>query len=245
MEQYKKGSYEILENRQIASAVFQMRLSGDTQWLTAPGQFVNIQIEGFFLRRPISVCSWKVGEMTLIYKVVGKGTDAMAKMAPGEKLDLLTGLGNGFNTAKATGKIALVGGGVGVPPLYGLAKALKAEGKEVVAVLGFNSRDDVFYKAEFEALGVPVTVTTVDGSAGVKGFVTTALAEMEYDYYCACGPMAMLAAVHKTGKPGQLSFEERMGCGFGACMGCSCQTIAGTKRICVEGPVMDAAEVVL
>lgn len=240
---YKKGIYVITQNKPIAKNVYEMKLSGDTQWLTAPGQFVNVAVEGFYLRRPISVCSWQEGEITLIYKVVGGGTAAMAKMEKGKGLDLLVGLGNGFDTGKATGTVALVGGGVGVPPLYGLAKALKAQGKNIVAVLGFNSAEDVFYKEEFEALGIPVHFATADGTFGQKGFVTNALEKINYDYYCACGPMPMLAALHKSGKPGQLSFEERMGCGFGACMGCTCETISGHKRICVEGPVMDASEV--
>lgn len=237
-----QGLYEILENRPLAHDVYQLALRGDTSAFTAPGQFANIRLEGLYLRRPISVCQWDGQTLTLIYKVVGKGTALMARMQPGQTLDLLTGLGNGFDTAPARGKrIAVIGGGVGVPPLYGLVKHLA--GEDVTCVLGFNSAEDVFYRQEFAALGARVSVTTADGSAGVKGFVTDALKTMDYDYYFACGPEPMLKAVHGLGGDGQLSFEERMGCGFGACMGCSCKTLTGHKRICVEGPVMHSGEV--
>lgn len=240
---YKKDVYTIAENTPIAEDIYRMRLLGDTRYLTKPGQFVNIALEGFYLRRPISVCDWQEGEMTLIYKVVGRGTEAMAAMTEGEKLDILTGLGNGFSTEKAAGRVAVVGGGVGVPPLYNLTKQLLAEGREVFCVLGFNTASQVFYAKEFEALGAKVFVTTADGSMGTKGFVTEILKKEPYDYYFTCGPAPMLKAVYDLGKEGQLSFEERMGCGFGACMGCSCETLAGTKRICVDGPVMESREV--
>ncbi len=242
---YKKGIYKVLRNENIADSIYEMVLEGDTQYLTVPGQFVNIQIDGFYLRRPISVCSWNETTMTLVYKVVGKGTAVMASMEAGTELDLLTGLGNGFTTAKATGKIAVVGGGVGIPPLYALTQKLVKEGKDVFVVLGCNNEAQLFYQKEFEDLGVPVHVATVDGSCGTKGFVTDVLKQQAYDYYFTCGPEAMLKAIYDMGKQGQLSFEERMGCGFGACMGCSCETIAGVKRICVEGPVMESSEVIL
>ena len=239
-----QGIYEVMSNRLIARDVWEMKLLGDTSAVKHPGQFVNIRLDGLFLRRPISVCAWGEGFLTIIYKVIGKGTARMAGMAGGGRLDLLAGLGNGFNTAPARGKrIALIGGGVGVPPLYGLMEKLR--GEDVVCVLGFNSAADVFYVKEFEALGARVSVTTVDGSFGQKGFVTDALREMAYDYYFTCGPEPMLRAVHRLGREGQLSFEARMGCGFGACMGCSCKTISGSKRICLEGPVMESGEVVL
>jgi len=197
-----------------------------------------------FLRRPISVCDYKEGELTIIYKVVGKGTEAMSKMSEGKELDLLCGLGNGFDPDKCGDEPVVIGGGVGVPPMYGTAKALIEKGKKVTAILGFNTAKEIFYKEEFEALGCDVKITTVDGSAGIKGFVTNALEETDFSDYCACGPEPMLKALYNaTDKKGQLSFEERMGCGFGACMGCSCKTIYGNKRICKEGPVLDSDEI--
>ena len=220
-----------------------MELAGDTSAVTAPGQFVNIKLTGKFLRRPISVNDCTHGLLTIIYKVVGEGTAQMAKMLPGESLDVLTGLGNGYDLTEAGDHPVLLGGGVGVPPLYMLAKQLIAAGKRVSVVLGFNKASEVFYAKEFADLGCDVTVTTVDGSMGVKGFVTDALPE-GYTYFYTCGPEPMLKAVYKaTGTSGQMSFEERMGCGFGACMGCSCKTLTGYKRICREGPVMRKEEI--
>ena len=225
-----------------------MRLLGPTETLTAPGQFVDVRLPGFYLRRPISVCRWGDGWLDLVYKVLGKGTARMSQFAPGTELDLLCGLGNGFTPEAAVGKKAvLVGGGVGVPPLYALAQSLAQDGMPPAVVLGFASRDDVFFKEEFEALGCPVRIATEDGTLGDKGFVTVPLADTPYDYYFACGPTAMLKAVFKmgadSGAAGQLSFEERMGCGFGACMGCTCKTQLGAKRVCVDGPVFQSAEV--
>ncbi len=241
---YKQGIYTVLANEPLTSSVHRMRLGGDTQWIVRPGQFVNIALEGCYLRRPISVCDYDDATLTLIYKVVGEGTAQMARMQPGGQLDLLTGLGNGFSTDNDARQPLLVGGGVGVPPLYNLAKVLLAAGKPVQVVLGFNTAAEVFYAGEFRALGCSVTVATVDGSAGVKGFVTDALAGLDFDYFYACGPLPMLRALSQaTACDGQLSFEERMGCGFGACMGCSCKTLTGNKRICKEGPVMNKGEV--
>lgn len=235
----KQQLFTIAENTPLTSSVFKMRLCGDTDEITAPGQFVNIKIDGLFLRRPISVCDCVPGELTIIYKVVGKGTDVMSKMNIGESLDILTGLGNGYDISKSGARPLLIGGGVGVPPLYMLAKKLIAEGKHVAVILGFNKKDEVFYENEFRALGADVRVATVDGSCGVRGFVTDAMADVDYTYFYTCGPEPMLKAVYKATKTsGQLSFEERMGCGFGACMGCSCKTITGNKRICREGPVL-------
>ena len=226
---------EIGKNALLAPDVYEMTLVGDASAITAPGQFINIRLDGLYLRRPISVCDWGEGWIRVIYKVVGKGTAQMAQMTPGQKLDVLTGLGNGYDLAPARGKrIALVGGGVGIPPLYGLAKRLG--GEAFCCVLGFNRASEIFYAEEFAQYG-KVVLTTADGSAGVRGFVTDALRQLDYDYYFACGPEPMLRAVHALGKEGQLSFEARMGCGFGACMGCSCETLAGSKRICVDGPV--------
>lgn len=240
----RQGLFEIQQNQPLTHDVYKLVLGGDTSAFQAPGQFANIRLQGLYLRRPISVCAWDEKTLTLLYKVVGKGTAQLAQMQPGETLDLLTGLGNGFNPAPARGKrIALVGGGVGVPPLYGLMQQLA--GEEVACVLGFQSAGDVFYQDEFAALGAKVHVATVDGTLGTKGFVTDVLKNLQYDYYFTCGPEPMLRAVHALGGEGQLSFEERMGCGFGACMGCSCKTLTGYKRICVEGPVMHSAEVML
>jgi dihydroorotate dehydrogenase electron transfer subunit len=222
-----------------------MTLSGDTSDITAPGQFVNIKLDGFFLRRPISVCDVKEGELTIIYKMVGKGTEAMGEMKAGKKLDILTGLGNGYDLTTAGDKPLLIGGGVGVPPMYKLAKELLAMGKKVTVILGFNTKDELFYENEFKALGAEVYVTTVDGSYGIKGFVTDAFTGVDYTYFYTCGPEPMLKAVYaKSETSGQFSFEERMGCGFGACMGCSCKTKYGNKRICRDGPVLIKEEII-
>ena len=244
---YKKGIYKILTNEPLTDAVWRMTLAGDTQWISAPGQFVNIALEGKYLRRPISICDYDNRSIALIYKVVGGGTEQMSRMLPGETLDLLTGLGNGFSTKNDARRPLLVGGGVGVPQLYNLAKKLLAEGKPVQVVLGFNTASEVFYEEEFRALGCEVAVSTVDGSRGVGGFVTTAIAGdgIDFDYFYACGPLPMLRALcDSVAQEGQLSFEERMGCGFGACMGCSCKTKYGNKRICKEGPVLTKGEII-
>ena len=239
----KQSIFEIVENKPLTKDVFRMVLSGDTSAITASGQFVNIQLEGLYLRRPISVCDWDDKTLTIVYKVVGKGTEAMCKMAPGVKLDVLTGLGNGYDLTKAGANPVLLGGGVGVPPMYGCAKKLVAMGIKPTVILGFNVKDEIFYEEEFKALGCETIVTTVDGSYGVKGFVTNALPE-NYTHFYTCGPEPMLKAVYKaTNTSGQMSFEERMGCGFGACMGCSCKTLTGYKRICKDGPVMMKEEI--
>ena len=240
----KQSIFEIVSNEALTDSVYKMVLGGDTSAITAPGQFVNIKLEGMFLRRPISVCDVEGEQLTIIYKVVGKGTEAMSKMAPGVQLDILTGLGNGYDLSVAGEKPVLLGGGVGVPPMYKLAKELVAMGKQVSVVLGFNTKNEIFYENEFKALGCDVTVTTVDGSYGIKGFVTDALKNIDYTYFYTCGPEPMLKAVYRASNTsGQMSFEERMGCGFGACMGCSCKTLTGYKRICKEGPVMRKEEI--
>ena len=239
----KQGLFKIIENKPLTDCVYKMVLQGDTSAITAPGQFVNIKLDGLFLRRPISVSDVNGDQLTIIYKVVGKGTAQMAAMTEGE-LDVLTGLGNGYDLTLSGDQPVLLGGGVGVPPMYMLAKQLIAQGKKVRVILGFNTASELFYEEEFKALGAEVTVTTVDGSKGVKGFVTDALSAMDYSYFYTCGPEPMLKAVYKTAKTsGQMSFEKRMGCGFGACMGCSCKTITGYKRICKEGPVMKKEEI--
>ncbi len=240
----KQGIFIIKENTALTDSVFKMVLEGDTSAITAPGQFVNIKLDGLYLRRPISVCDVNGACLTIIYKTVGKGTEQMSRMGAGEQLDLLTGLGNGYDLSLAGDRPVLLGGGVGVPPMYLLAKQLVQQGRKVSVVLGFNTKSEVFYEKEFEALGCDVTVTTVDGSYGTQGFVTTALENMEYSYFYTCGPEPMLKAVYKASlTSGQMSFEKRMGCGFGACMGCSCKTITGYKRICKEGPVMKKEEI--
>ena len=240
----KQSIFEVLSNTPLTDCVYKMVLSGDTSAITAAGQFVNIQLEGMFLRRPISVCDYDDQTLTIVYKVVGKGTEAMSRMGAGAKLDILTGLGNGYDLSLAGEKPVLLGGGVGVPPMYNLAKKLLAMGKEVTVILGFNTKSEIFYEAEFKALGCKVTVATADGSYGVKGFATTPLEGMDYSYFYTCGPEPMLKAVYKATKTsGQMSFEERMGCGFGACMGYSCKTLTGYKRICKDGPVMKKEEI--
>lgn len=246
----RKADFVIRKNRKIADSTYEMILSctdGD-HGITRPGQFVNIKIDGFFLRRPISVCDWDERDITMIYKTVGAGTEAMSAMAEGEKLDVLTPLGNGFDTEADIGDApVLIGGGAGVPPMYGLCRTLISRGKEPIVILGFNRADESFYTDKFKALGVKTVVTTADGSLGMKGFVTDALKTIDGTYLFACGPEAMLRAIDGAASEdtgGQFSFEERMGCGFGACMGCSCETKYGYKRICKEGPVLERGEVI-
>ena len=239
----KQVFYTVAANRPLTADVWEMALTGDTSAITAPGQFINIKLEGLYLRRPISVCRWDETGLTILYKVVGRGTEAMTRLAPGAVLDTLSGLGNGYDVAACPDHVTVVGGGVGVPPLYGLTRALIAAGKSVHAILGFNTKSEIFYEEQFRALGAEVTVTTADGSYGVKGFVTAAMGP-EDAYACACGPEPMLKAVYGACADGQFSFEERMGCGFGACMGCSCETKYGSKRICKDGPVLRREEIV-
>ena len=240
----KQSIFTIVSNEALTDVVYKMVLSGDTSAITAAGQFVNIQLTGKFLRRPISVCDYDESTLTIVYKVVGKGTEQMSAMTAGQKLDILTGLGNGYDLTLSGDAPVLMGGGVGVPPMYNLAKKLLAQGKTVTVILGFNTKSEIFYEDAFKALGCRVIVCTADGSYGVKGFATTPLAEMNYTYFYTCGPEPMLKAVYKaTNTSGQMSFEERMGCGFGACMGCSCKTLTGYKRICKEGPVMKKEEI--
>ena len=242
----KKGIFTLLANEKLTDSVYKMTLEGDTSAIERPGQFVNIQLDGLYLRRPISVCDYEKGKLTIIYKVVGKGTETMSGYESGQKLDILTGLGNGYFTDFAGEKPLLIGGGVGVPPLYNLAKTLIKEGKTPTVIIGFNTKSEVFYQKEFEDLGVKVLVATADGSLGIKGFVTDAIKEVgEYTHVYTCGPEPMLKAVYNaTTTDGSYSFEERMGCGFGACMGCSCKTKYGNKRICKDGPVLSKEEII-
>ena len=241
----KQGIFTVRENTQLTETVYKMILKGDTSAITTPGQFINIQLDGFYLRRPISVCDWDENTVTIIYKVVGKGTAYMATLQAGAALDVLSGLGNGFDCALSGENPVVLGGGVGVPPMFGLAKNLRAQGKEVTAILGFNTKDEIFYEEEFKAIGCTVIVTTADGSYGLKGFVTDALKTLPCSFTYACGPEPMLKAVYSTtSADGQYSFEERMGCGFGACMGCSCKTKYANKRICKDGPVLMKEEII-
>lgn len=239
----KQGIFTVNENIKLTENVFKMELAGDVSQITAAGQFINIMIDGLFLRRPISVCDLAKETVTVIYKVVGEGTQKLSLMQKGTNLDILTGLGNGYNTEKAGENPLLIGGGVGVPPMYYLAKKLIGDGKKVTVLMGFNTKSEIFYEEEFKKIGAETIVATVDGSYGIKGFVTDALPQ-KYSYVFTCGPEPMLRAVYKAIKTdGQFSFEERMGCGFGACMGCSCKTITGFKRICKDGPVLTKEEI--
>ena len=240
-----QGIYEIILNEKLTDNVYKMIIKGDTSAITAPGQFVNIKLEGKYLRRPISICDYSEKDITLIYKVVGVGTEQMAEMSEGESLDVLVGLGNGYSTAESGEKALLIGGGVGVPPLYNLCKKLISEGKEASVILGFNTKSEIFLYDDFKALGAQVTVATADGSFGVKGFVTDAMKDVDYSYFYTCGPEPMFRAIESVAQSsGQYSFEERMGCGFGACMGCSCKTKYGNKRICKDGPVLKREDIV-
>ncbi len=242
----KQGYFKVLTNDKLTDNVYKMTLSGDTKAITNSGQFVNIKLDGLFLRRPISVCDVSDGVLTIIYKVVGKGTEQMSGFSGGEYLDVLTGLGNGYFTEFSGEKPLLIGGGVGVPPMYNLAKRLIEEGKKPIVIMGFNTKSEIFYEQEFKSLGATVMVTTADGSYGIKGFVTDAVKQVtDYTYVYTCGPEPMLKAVYNgTTTSGEYSFEERMGCGFGACMGCSCKTKYGNKRICKDGPVLVKEEII-
>ena len=242
----KQGIYTVLSNRKIAKNTYEMKLSGDTGAFSRPGQFLNIKVDGFYLRRPISVCDYTKDSLTILYKTVGHGTEAMSKLPAGATLDILTGLGNGFDVSKCKGTPLLVGGGAGIPPLFHLAKRFLEKGVKPTVILGFNTADEVFYEEEFRALGAEVHVATSDGSHGEKGFVTDVMKHVTYDYFYTCGPMPMFRAIEKIAvTDGEYSFEERMGCGFGACMGCSCQTLTGGyKRICKDGPVLERTAIV-
>ncbi len=236
---------KITDNKKIAEKTYFMSLEGDTSAITKPGQFINIKLDGFFLRRPISVCDCENGKLSIIYKVVGNGTKEMSELPVGAELDILSGLGNGYDTSKSGDCPVLIGGGVGVPPMYLLCKKLVSEGKKATVILGFNSDKEVFGVDEFKATGAEVYVTTADGSVGTKGFVTDVLKNLDYTYFYTCGPMPMFKAIESIAKTsGQYSFEERMGCGFGACMGCTCKTKYGNKRICKDGPVLEREEIV-
>ncbi len=237
--------YTVKSNTKIAKDVYEMRLFGDTSPLSAPGQFINILVDGKYLRRPISVADYNSEGLTIIYKVVGSGTEIMSKWQEGQRIDALSGLGNGFTTKEAGDSPLLIGGGVGVPPMYGLAKKLISEGITPSVILGFGKADELFYEEEFKKIGAKVYIATADGSVGTKGFVTDVMKDLSYSYFYTCGPMPMFRAIEKIAKTsGQLSFEERMGCGFGACMGCSCKTLTGNKRICIDGPVMKREEII-
>ena len=241
----KEADYIIISNIALNSAIYEMRLKGDTGALSRSGQFIDVAVTGKYLRRPISVCDYDEKGLTIVYKVVGEGTAALSRMRPGESVNALCGLGNGFDDGAAAKKIALVGGGVGLPPLYGLAKRLKENGAVFSVLAGFNSAADMYYTDNFRALCGDVRIATADGSFGTKGFVTSLLGKGEFDYFYACGPLPMLKAImNADDHPAQLSFEERMGCGFGACMGCTVKVKGGYKRICKDGPVLVREEVI-
>lgn len=241
----KQTILTITENTHLTADVCRMKLSGDVSAITAPGQFINLKLNGFTLRRPISVCDYDENSVTILYKIVGQGTEAMETLPAGTQVDALVGLGNGYDTSKSGNNPVLIGGGVGVPPLYNLCKKLIAEGKKPSVILGFNKKSEIFLEEEFKALGAIVCVATADGSYGTKGFVTDVLKSLAYSYFYTCGPMPMFRAIEKTAvTSGQYSFEERMGCGFGACMGCSCKTFYGNKRICKDGPVLEREEII-
>lgn len=245
-----QNNFTVCSNRALTDTVYCMVLEGPLEGaITAPGQFVNLKLPGYYLRRPISVCEWTEDTLTLIYKVVGHGTEAMAATPVGESFDLLAGLGNGFDTSLSGDAPLLIGGGVGIPPLYGLCKALLAEGKSPSVILGFNTAEEIFLKEDFEELlentDGNVYVTTVNGSVGTKGFVTDVMKDLDYSFFYTCGPMPMFRAIESVATTsGQYSFEERMGCGFGACMGCSIQTKEGNKRVCKDGPVLMREEII-
>ena len=241
----KDVKLKLISQREIAEDTFEAVLEGDVSYITAPGQFINIKLDGYFLRRPISVCDLGEGSVTIIYKVVGEGTKKMSESPVGTEWQILTGLGNGYDTSLSGERPLLIGGGAGVPPMYLLAKRLIAEGKKPSVILGFGTKNQVFYKEEFTKLGLSVSVTTNDGSEGIRGFVTDAMEDMDYTYFYTCGPEPMLKAIYnKSETSGQFSFEERMGCGFGACMGCTCETKYGNKRICRDGPVLVKEEII-
>lgn len=241
----KQVFLKVIKNDRLTTDVYKMILEGDTSGITNSGQFVNIKIDGEFLRRPISVCDYDQNTLTLVYKVVGVGTEKMKDYKSGKVLDVLVGLGNGYDLQDSGDTPLLIGGGVGVPPMYNLCKKLIEKGAKPTVILGFNKKDEIFYEKEFIDLGAKVIICTADGSYGVKGFVTDAMKDLDYSYFYTCGPMPMFIAIEKTAKgKGEFSFEERMGCGFGACMGCSCKTKYGNKRICVDGPVLKREEIV-
>ena len=241
----KQSIFKVTENKCIAKNTYLMVLKGDTSHITRAGMFVNIKLEGFYLRRPISVCDVEGELLTIIYKVVGRGTEMMSAMTAGTELDVLTGLGNGYDLDLAGDEPLLIGGGAGVPPMYLAAKKLADMGKKVTVILGFNTKEEIFFEQEFAAIGAKVIIATADGSCGVKGFVTDAMKGLTYSYFYTCGPEPMLRAIYNAAETeGEMSFEERMGCGFGACMGCSCRTKYGNKRICKDGPVLKKEEII-
>ena len=241
----RQDVFEIVSNRNLAPGVYEMVLRGASTEDCTPGRFVQLKLDSFYLRRPISVCDAEDGKLTLVYKTVGRGTEAMAQYASGKRIDVLTGLGNGYKLDNSGDRPLLIGGGAGVPPMYLLARRLLAQGKRPTVILGFNRAEEIFYEEQFRALGVKTIIATADGSVGVKGFVTDAMEGLDYTYTYACGPEPMLKAVYnRASTSGEYSFEERMGCGFGACMGCSCETKYGNKRICKDGPVLTKEEIV-
>ena len=240
----KQSIFKLTENTALTYKVSRLRLEGDVSAIKKPGQFVQVQLDGLFLRRPFSVCDRDENSFTILYETAGTGTELLRTLPAGTKLDVLTGLGNGFDLYRGGNNPLLIGGGTGLSPMFWLAKELLALGASPKALLGFNTADDVFYAEEFEALGIETLITTTDGSRGIKGLVIDAM-DKPYSGFYACGPEAMLRAVcEASNKPGQISLDRRMGCGFGACMGCTVITRNGPKRICKEGPVLDREEII-
>lgn len=234
----KQTTLMVYKNNPIIAGVYKLVLSGNVSAIQRPGQFIELAVPGHFLRRPFSVCDWDRDSVTVVYRVIGEGTKCLAAMMPGEGLDALTGLGNGFDTSVSGNRPLLVAGGSGVPMMLCLAKKLLSEGKAVTAILGYRTASDIFLADDIRYLGVDVRLTTEDGSAGVRGMVTDAMADLDYTYFYTCGPEAMFRAVNAAAKTsGQFSLEARMGCGYGACMGCTIETKNGPKRVCKDGPV--------
>lgn len=243
----KQGLFQIYSNTQVADKVYLMRLLGDTSGFFCPGQFADVALDGRFLRRPFAATEWDSEGFSLIYKVVGQGTEQMTGLCNGDTLDILTGLGNGFDTSLCRYSALIVCGGLGASPVFSLARQLVSEGRKVTVIMGFNKASDVFFVKEFESLGATVAVATMDGSVGIKGLVTDAIDALkpEFDCFYTCGPKVMMKAVcEKLQAPGQASLEERMGCGCGICYGCTCNTTKGARRVCADGPVFDKEDII-
>lgn len=246
-----QGVLTIISKTQLCSDVYEMVLQGkEASYVSNPGQFINIKLNDSlqpYLRRPMSISDYSDDTITIVFRVVGEGTKILKEKQVGDQLDCLIGLGNGFEVKKDH-KAILIGGGLGTPPLYKLGKELVKQGVEVTTVLGFNSKENVFYEDKFKELG-NCYIATMDGSVGQKGTVVDVINQvgLTFDTYYTCGPEPMLKALVKEYPDnGQLSFEARMGCGFGACMGCSCKVKEKPyKRICVEGSVLSSSEVII
>ena len=240
----RDNRYTVVKNEEIAPGTYYMTIAGDTSQIKDPGQFINIKIDGLYLRRPMSICSYDEESMSIIYKVVGKGTEAMSRMPAGDSFDALSPLGNGFDTEKIPEGALLIGGGAGAMPIYTLAMILRDKGKKPHVIIGFNREEEIFFADEFRDLGVELTIATMDGSVGVKGTVVDAMEKANRPYVCVCGPDPMMKAVAEHSSGGQFDLGARMACGFGACMGCTVITKSGPKRVCKDGPIFDQEEII-